>query len=241
MGDKLRLEVKNEAKAIKTATKHFKVDASERVIDLVDEIKNAKGVVKKIVVDAYVQSNETVSDVVENAEVTVENDVKEIENTVEKTVQNAEVKSYEPLEQYIQKILGHLGLVGTTEIEVVESQVRINIDSDNNSKLIGKSGSTLNAINLLVKQVAHGIYGKSEKRIDYIVDAGNYKQERIEKLKSLATNMADKVNRYGKSVKLKPMNAYERRIIHATICEIGGLETVSVGQEPARYIIIKPV
>ena len=66
----------------------------------------------------------------------------------------------------------------------------------------------------------------------------NYRKKREETLQQLAKKMAGRVTKYGKPVTLEPMNAYERRVIHATIQEIEGVGTHSVGQENERRIVI---
>ena len=50
--------------------------------------------------------------------------------------------------------------------------------------------------------------------------------------------MAQKVKKTGRSVTLEPMNAYERRIIHAQVQGIAGVSTNSVGAEGNRRVVI---
>lgn len=50
--------------------------------------------------------------------------------------------------------------------------------------------------------------------------------------------MAQKVKKNGRSVTLEPMNAYERRIIHAQVQGIAGVSTNSVGAEGNRRVVI---
>jgi len=70
------------------------------------------------------------------------------------------------------------------------------------------------------------------------IDIENYRAKREETLKGLAKKMADRVLRYGRSVTLEPMNAYERRVIHAAIQEIEGVATNSIGMDGERKVII---
>jgi spoIIIJ-associated protein len=35
------------------------------------------------------------------------------------------------------------------------------------------------------------------------------------------------------------MTAYERKVVHDTVAEVGGLETVSEGEEPERRVVIR--
>ena len=52
--------------------------------------------------------------------------------------------------------------------------------------------------------------------------------------------MAAKVKKSGRNIALEPMNAYERRIIHAEIQKIEGVSTNSVGTEGNRRVVIFP-
>ena len=70
------------------------------------------------------------------------------------------------------------------------------------------------------------------------IDIENYRKKREETLQALAKKMAERVSKYGRSVTLEPMNAYERRIIHATIQDIDGVSTHSIGQDNDRKIVI---
>ena len=71
-----------------------------------------------------------------------------------------------------------------------------------------------------------------------VLDCGNYRQKRVQSLEKLAQKYARNVKKTGRSTTLDPMNPYERRIIHATISEIDGVSSSSVGQEPHRCVMI---
>ena len=71
-----------------------------------------------------------------------------------------------------------------------------------------------------------------------VVDSGNYREKREKTLENLAKKLSSQVQRTGRSVTLEPMNPYERRVIHATIQGIDGVVSSSVGEEPARRVVI---
>ena len=83
-------------------------------------------------------------------------------------------------------------------------------------------------------------YNKNkEKYIRVIVDAENYRAKREKTLEQLANRLADKVIKTRKSVRLEPMNPYERKVIHATLQSNPGIITRSEGEEPYRRVIIE--
>ena len=109
----------------------------------------------------------------------------------------------------------------------------VNVDGKDIRYLIGEKGSALNAIEYLLTSV------KTLKNIKVVIDSNNYKDKREEALRDLARKKGKKVLDSGRNVKLNPMSARERKIIHEEISFINGLKTESVGEEPKRYLVIK--
>ena len=72
-----------------------------------------------------------------------------------------------------------------------------------------------------------------------VIDSNDYKKKREESLRDLARKKGKKVLDTGRNIKLNPMSARERKIIHEEISYIKGLKTESVGEEPKRYLVIK--
>ena len=77
------------------------------------------------------------------------------------------------------------------------------------------------------------------RHIKIFIDSNNYKEKREIILRELANKTAKTVIKTRRKVKLNPMTSRERKIIHEEISKIEGLETVSVGVEPKRCLIIK--
>src|SRR5665648_810459 len=78
----------------------------------------------------------------------------------------------------------------------------------------------------------------SETKKEVVVDAENYRQKREKTLEQLANRLASKVIKSRKSVRLEPMNPYERKVIHATLQSNPEVTTRSEGEEPYRRVII---
>lgn len=109
------------------------------------------------------------------------------------------------------------------------------VEGKDTGTIIGKRGSTLDAIQYLTSLVVNKD-GGDYKRV--VVDAENYRAKREKTLEKLAMRMADKVARSGRSFKLEPMNPYERKVIHATLQKDGRVVTRSEGQDPSRRVVI---
>ena len=105
------------------------------------------------------------------------------------------------------------------------------------SDIIGFRGEGLNAIQYLTN-VYVGKNNRHAKKIR--VDCDNYRAKREDTLIALANRMARKVAKTNHSVKLEPMTANERRIIHSALANDKFVETISTGEEPYRYLTIIP-
>ena len=57
----------------------------------------------------------------------------------------------------------------------------------------------------------------------------------------MARSSAQKAVKSGRSVKLAPMNAYERRLVHLALRDSVEVTTHSEGADPERYVVITPV
>ena len=80
---------------------------------------------------------------------------------------------------------------------------------------------------------------EDEEYAKVFVEINDYKKQKEEKLKRLANKMADNVIRFRKPIKLEPMSAYERLIIHTELATRKDVETESIGEEPRRRVVIK--
>jgi spoIIIJ-associated protein len=72
-----------------------------------------------------------------------------------------------------------------------------------------------------------------------MLDIGGFRSDKKESLTKLAEETADEVKAAGTAIKLKPMNAFERKIIHDTIQRLG-LTSESEGEDPDRCVVVMP-
>lgn len=128
----------------------------------------------------------------------------------------------------------------TAEISFKEDDEALNFyieKSDDFNMLIGKSGDTLDSIQYILNIFARRNCS-FEKRI--YLDINGYKVKKEENIRQMAMSFAKKAIKYRKVMRLRPMNAYERRIVHSTVHNMKGVFTVSEGEEPYRKVVIKP-
>ena len=103
--------------------------------------------------------------------------------------------------------------------------------------LIGRHGHTLDALQELVKGTVHHQTGD---RCRVVVDVEDYRKRRRDMVARRAQDAARRVLRSGKAETLEPMGAFERKIVHDLVGQFEGLETASEGQEPNRFVVVRP-
>lgn len=140
---------------------------------------------------------------------------------------------------FLESVFKVMNIGANSAIESKKNSLLIDI-IDINSKdmgiIIGKRGSTLDALQYLLSLV---INKETDKYIRVTLNVGNYREKREETLKMLAKNMAEKARNTKRPVKLEPMNAYERKIIHFALQKQRDIKTYSEGKEPFRRIVIE--
>jgi len=140
--------------------------------------------------------------------------------------------------QYLQTILTAMEIDAIVEAKLGEDrQIIFSINAAENPVLIGKNGKTLEAIQTMIKNYI-GLY--TEEPYVVLVDIGGYKSQRKKQLEILATKTAKEVAKSKVSARLGKMNAYERRVIHTKLSDWRDVTTESEGEEPNRYVVIKP-
>lgn len=141
------------------------------------------------------------------------------------------------IQDYLDKVLTAMELKHSIEVRNNDRGITFRVETADNSLLIGRDGRTLAALQSLAKQIS---YVFSDEPQNITIDVGGYKEKRILQLEILATKTAKEVAKTKVEARLKPMNSYERRIVHAKLSEWRDVETESVGEEPNRYLVIKP-
>jgi spoIIIJ-associated protein len=143
----------------------------------------------------------------------------------------------ETLRVFIQGVVDRMGIEASIEAYDTPEAVHAEISGDDLGILIGRHGTTIDALQYIAAIV---INGDRRNRRQVVVDAEGYRTRREVSLKALADRMAQKAARESTSVQLKPMTAAERKVIHLYLKDHPRVETVSEGNEPFRAVVISP-
>ena len=214
-------------------------DATVKVWPKVDETKSILNEIFNEEIEP-----ETSQEVVQNTDDELEIEDEEVstdEIQVEEAVKTLDEENDEILSaarEFLGKILETLELDNIVEMELENNTLNVNVNGDENRLgiLIGKRGVTLDSIQYILNLIVNK---KSSRYIRVNLDSSGYRDKRKKTLENLAGKMANKVLKTGRSIKLEPMNAYERKIIHTALQDFEGVLTHSEGKDPFRKVVIQ--
>jgi spoIIIJ-associated protein len=165
----------------------------------------------------------------------------EVVEKVEEVAETKPVKGVAKLEEegdiaadYLEALLDIADLDGDIDIDVENDRASLAIVGGKLNHLVGRE--VLDAIQELTRLAVQTATGDRSR---LMLDIDNFRANRRKELTKLANEMAEEAKTTGASIKLAPMNAFERKIIHDTIQELG-LSSESDGEDPNRYVVIYP-
>jgi spoIIIJ-associated protein len=138
---------------------------------------------------------------------------------------------------FVEGLLDILDLPGDIVEEVQEDQAVVRITEVGSGLLIGRRGATLDALQELVRSA---VQRQTERRSHVRVDVEGYRARQVDKLREKARDAIAEVRETGEPVRLEPMDAYERKLMHDLVAKTGGVTSLSEGNEPKRRVVIQP-
>ena len=185
-------------------------------------------------------------EIVEELEAEEGIDIDVEDNVDEQITEEDEVRSEEDLDEVadtaievLRTILAHFDAEGAeiNEYEGDEQEIILDVVGGDLAILIGRRGHTLDAIQTLVSNITNRKLGY---RYPITIDIESYKHRQRQKIESLAYSAASRADRQDREVSLRPMNPYERRLVHMALRDDERVETYSVGEEPNRHVVVAP-
>lgn len=138
----------------------------------------------------------------------------------------------------IQSILDGFGIDATIEeYEGDEGEIILDIVGADLGLLIGRHGRTLDSMQVLVSAITNRRLGF---RYPVLVDVEGYRNRRRVKLEEMGERAAERAVRQKGAVKLRPMSALERRVVHMSLRDDPRVTTASEGEEPFRAVVVSP-
>lgn len=138
----------------------------------------------------------------------------------------------------VQEILASFAIESSIdEYEGDEGEVILDIVGGELGILIGRHGKTLESLQTLVSAISNKRLGQ---RYPLLVDVEGYRARRKVKLEEMARQAADRANRQSRAIKMRPMSAYERKVVHVALRNDRRVTTASEGEEPLRQVVVSP-
>ena len=236
--------VRNEVSNFKDDSKDSFDDTKEKVSDFAEDAKEKVSEVTEEVREDVTKFKDDAKESLEDTREKVNDKIDDIKGeNINSTFPQFETKdeAAEASRIFLEDMMHKMGYAGVVEvippIEEDENYVLDIIPDDfkMNSRFIGKKGDTLSSIGYLVNVFLRNRF-QGDMMIE--VDCGDYIYEKQEDLKSFARMGAERALNEGE-YKFRPMNAYDRRLVHREINKIEGVTTHSEGEEPRRRIVVQ--
>jgi spoIIIJ-associated protein len=155
-----------------------------------------------------------------------------------RTVDELPADPAERVRAVVARVVLALGLRASVDIEESPEEIRATVNGDDLGILIGKHGSTIDALQHLAFRAAFG--GEGERK-HVVIDAAGYRERREAALRRAADRAVEDALSFGRAVELEPMSSHERRTVHVYLRDRGDVQTHSEGDEPERRLVVTPV
>ena len=136
----------------------------------------------------------------------------------------------------LEEMLTFFGINTSVKAGEDGERILLSVDTAENSRLIGRGGENMRALQQLVTTM---VRQRIDEPVYITVDVGDYRAAQSERLAKKAAEYAQKVVETGEEIRLRPMSAHDRRLIHMALAEHPEVETLSVGEGKGRRLIIR--
>jgi spoIIIJ-associated protein len=143
---------------------------------------------------------------------------------------------------FIEGVLERMGITASVEPNLEDGTMYVDVigadpDDEDMGLLIGRHGQTLESLQELARVV---VAQRTGMRPRIVVDVEDYRKRQLDRLVARVREVAEKVARSGQPQALEPMNPFMRKVVHDAVAGVAGVESGSEGEEPERYVVIRP-
>ncbi|WP_047868350.1 R3H domain-containing nucleic acid-binding protein [Nocardiopsis sp. RV163] len=137
---------------------------------------------------------------------------------------------------YIEGLLDIADFDGDIDMDVEGDRAMVSVVGATLDELIGEKGEVLEALQELTRLAVHRATGERSR---LMLDIGGYREDRRKVLFQVGTDAANKAKETGQTQPLEPMTPFERKVVHDAVAA-AGLHSESEGEEPNRYVVVRP-
>ncbi|MEY3567975.1 MAG: hypothetical protein RL587_414 [Actinomycetota bacterium] len=153
------------------------------------------------------------------------------ENRIQELEREADIAA-----DYLEALLDIADLDGDIELDVEGDRALVAIEGGELNSLVGEEGAVLEALQDLSRLA---VQRETGERSRLMLDVAGHRATKKAALTKVGTEAAKKALSSKKPIKMDPMNAFERKVIHDAV-GAAGASSESEGEEPNRYIVVLP-
>ena len=137
------------------------------------------------------------------------------------------------------KLIGFEGEVEVLDEKNEDDRVVCNITAQKDANfLIGQNGDNLQALQHIARLL---VRRKTDDLVTFILDVNSYKKDQEISVIDLAKDLAKQAVDEKRTIVMRPMSAYNRRLVHMYLAENNEVKTESTGENGDRRVVIKPI
>jgi len=137
---------------------------------------------------------------------------------------------------YLEELLDIADLDGDLDMDVDGDRAAVSIVGADLSQLVGRDGEVLDALQSLTRLAVQRETGELSR---LMLDISGFRADKKAALEKVAAETAAQVKESGEPVSLDPMTPFERKVVHDAVAA-AGLTSDSAGEEPHRYVVVRP-
>jgi spoIIIJ-associated protein len=137
---------------------------------------------------------------------------------------------------YLEGLLDIADLDGDIDMDVEGDRALVSIVGADLRQLVGANGEVLDALQELTRLA---VLRETGERSRLMLDVAGFRAQRKADLTELGREAAERVRASGEPVALEPMSPFERKVVHDAVAA-AGLVSESEGEEPRRYVVVRP-
>lgn len=141
------------------------------------------------------------------------------------------------IDAVISQFLTKLGIDGEFTLEEVEGGLLVLLSTNDSGIVIGYHGEILEAMQLILSLI---VAKKLERFVRITVEVGDYRKNREEYLRQLATKMKDRAVSEQREQVISQLKPWERRVVHLFLQDDPDVSSESQGEGRERVLVIRP-
>lgn len=151
-------------------------------------------------------------------------------------------KNLEIIKSTVQELVEKIGFSPKVEVnqktEGDKENIICNVNvSEDSHLLIGQYGINLQALQHIARIL---VRRKTDDKVKFVLDVNSYRQQKNESIIDLAREAAEQAVTEGRAIIMRPMSAYERRLVHLELADNMNVVTESIGEGEGRKVVVKP-